>query len=123
MSSNAHASLFYGVTLKEDAVKKFIKKFKSEIADSCEFDDDLGEQLESIASLKKFEVVYCINEYSDKDPEYGIAVYGRSWSDYDKLKSFKLPNEVELKEKWDKLAKELGFDNRKPGWYLFADYC
>ena len=122
MGNNANASLFYGVILKEDAVKKLIKKFESETAGSYEFEDDLGEHLESIAKSKKFKIVYCINEYSDKDDEYGIAVYEHSWSDYEKLKSFKIPSEVELKAKWNKLAKELGLGSKKPGWYLFANY-
>jgi hypothetical protein len=121
MGNNANASLFYGIVLKENAVTKLIKKFKPEIKDAQ--DDDLSEQLKSVAYLKKFDVVYHINEYSVKKDEYGIAVYERSWSDYEELKSFKVPDEIKLKEKWNKLAEKLGLGSKKPGWYLFANYC
>jgi len=118
MSTSARASLFYGVMLNQDGYEKLSKRLVVKPMKSWAPDHD--EQMENIANTMGFKIVWCTQEFSDKE-QYGIAVYEKTVHDYDNDRAFKIPSETILNEKWEKLAKTLKI-SKKPGWHLFTEY-
>jgi len=123
MSTSARASLFYGVMLNQDGYEKLSKRL---MVKPMKSDDEVviainrEIQMELIANTMRFKIVWCTQEFSDKE-QYGIAVYDKTVHDYDNDRAFKIPSETILNEKWEKLAKTLKI-SKKPGWHLFTEY-
>lgn len=117
MGMNAKASLFYGVMLNKSDYEKLAKKLNINTGD--DYDDDY-EKIELITRTMGFYIVWCTQEFSDKE-QYGIAVYEKTVYDYDDDRAFKIPSETTLNEKWEKLNKTLKL-SKKPGWHLFTEH-
>lgn len=134
MGNNAKASLFYGITLKQTAMLKLMKKLGHEPErtfepdaeyDEFDYDDeDVGEICDKFATEFGFKLVFLdLGEYTEEEGEYGIAVWEKTTYDWQTRppRSFKIPTVAEMEKKWAALAKKLGI-KKKAGWRLFTEY-